>query len=155
MRVIIRKALPGDALALVELLEVRYTAEHKALAERGDVTLRTWSPQKMMEGVETILRKGIAYVAEADGRIIGSIGGDGAYAGWFTDDVIFAEFWNFVEPEFRKSRIATTLMKTLKTKVKERGFRYRASVISGKDPDRLERFYLRHGFKKLGAVVEG
>lgn len=155
MRVIVRKAVPTDAPALVEMLEVRYETEYKGwAAKRGEAKLRTWDHDKMQEGVETVLRKGIAYVAETD-RIIGSIGGDGVYGGWFTTDVIFAEFWFFVEPEFRKSRIASTLLKTLKAKVNERGFPYRSAVISGADPDRLEQFYLRLGFRKLGAIVEG
>lgn len=138
-----RAAGPKDAPALLEL--VLEGLEESAFA--------TINPLKVFRHVVLTLETGIAYVAEVDGDLVGSVGIMPVAEGlWYSDDVFLMDSWMYVRPEFRAYGIFPALVDKMQQ------FRERAGgpplavgVLSKKDAALKSRLYRRH-FTPVGEV---
>jgi RimJ/RimL family protein N-acetyltransferase len=109
---------------------------------------------------ETFLRmlltdpRGVVFVAELDGVVVGGIAGF-AEPHWASDDVVAQEVSFFMAPEARGSMAATRLICALRAWGGIRGAKFlQAGTSTGLDPERTAGLYERLGFTRCAIGLE-
>lgn len=98
--------------------------------------------------------RGVVFVAERDGVVVGGIAGI-AEAHWSSDDVVAQEVSFFMAPETRGSMAATRLICALRAWGETRGAKWlQAGTSTGLDPERTAGLYERLGFARCAIGLE-
>jgi GNAT superfamily N-acetyltransferase len=146
---VIRRLAPADSLAdLTALLNRAY----KQLLDMGLRYVATWQDEeitrKRIEGAE-------CWVAESDGRIVGTIalyppGGGKGHPFYERDDV--AKIGQFgIEPELQGTGLGSRLMEHVERRARELG----AIELAGDTAEpaqHLHAFYARRGYRVVGRI---
>lgn len=142
----IEKATPEQFRELIEFLIGRFHAEYSEWFPPVDV-------DKVIRHVGNFIEHGVVFVARSkDGQMAGVISGV-LTAPWFSSVKLVTDGFFYVAPEFRSTRAATALVRTLKVWSAEQGIEeLNCSVISGDDIDRKDRFFERNGFRRIGGI---
>lgn len=139
-----RCATPNDALEIFGLLKTMHE----------EVGMMGFSERKVMQTILTVIDKGLAFVAEDEGRLVASVGVIPS-SPWYTDDVMLAERWMYVVPGYRRSRIMRDLLIKAKIFREKTGLPMMLGVFGKKDVERKNALF-RRMFKPAGEFfVEG
>ena len=124
------------------------------MAMHKEVGLVPVDKMKTLRKIVEVIENGMAFLAFADKRLVGSVGIAPANF-WYSTSTHLQDYWTFVRPGFRKSRIAYNLLKRTK------GFASKASIplaIGVFSPDQAKRknAMFRRLFNPVGEMfVEG
>lgn len=135
---------PYEAGAVCMLLEVAQT--------ETAVELPPVNPTKLMFSVLQTASEGVVLVARLpDGRVIGSVGLH--VASWYWSDARYiGDRWFFVHPEFRKSKVARTLLDATKALAKKHNLTLMLGVSTGLDTELKTQWYTRAGLTYAGGL---
>jgi RimJ/RimL family protein N-acetyltransferase len=98
--------------------------------------------------------RGVIFVAERDGMVIGGIAGF-AEPHWSSNDTVAQEVSFFMAPEARGSMAATRLICALRAWGDIRGAKWlQAGTSTGLDPERTAGLYERLGFTRCAIGLE-
>tara|TARA_R110000796_G_scaffold196947_1_gene313326 strand:+ start:229 stop:618 length:390 start_codon:yes stop_codon:yes gene_type:complete len=109
------------------------------------------APEKLTVVIKNIFKSGIIIIAEADGKIIGSISGVES-SDWWSNELYLADVWFFVYKEYRKSRAALKLIKSFIEVGQISEAKVRLGHSNSGDIDRKDKFYDRLGMTKVGSI---
>tara|TARA_R100001377_G_scaffold27565_1_gene14784 strand:- start:477 stop:914 length:438 start_codon:yes stop_codon:yes gene_type:complete len=139
----IRRATVLDLSALYGMLHVMHNeSEHR---------VSSINSEKGTGAISAVLHRGIAFVAEEEGKIVGSIGGMES-SDWWSSDIYLADLWFYVYKDYRKSTIAIKLIKKFMDIGKKANIKVKLGHIHGCDTDRKDNFYTRLGLIKAGST---
>jgi len=138
----IRKATYLDIPPLLMLLSDMH---QESPLDLGEID---WT--KTVQHVITSIEQGACFVAEDDNEVIGSVGG---YFGceWFSNRNTLGDLWFYVRPERRSTSAGHDLITAFKQLSNETNVPVKMGHVFGDDLDRKDKFYKRHGFKRIGA----
>ena len=113
-----------------------------------EVGLSSLNEDKMFNRIDITIQSGVAFLAEYDGKIIGSMG---VFIGdfWYSDDPVLMDSWLFVRKDFRKTRAAWTLLSKIKMFAKKAKAPLVVGVFSLGDTVRKNKLFSRY-FKPAG-----
>lgn len=135
---------PADHAALVELAR-------RFHAEGGDAFL-SFDPQKTAWWLARAIVKKLALAAVTDaGEIAGALALDDD-APRYSSEVALWDIGFYVSPEHRNSRAAVLLRDGAKAIAQDMGLPLFLGVSSGLDLERVDKFFTRAGFQRLGAL---
>jgi N-acetylglutamate synthase-like GNAT family acetyltransferase len=141
--VIIRTATEADIIRVIE--HVR--EYHDFYADE----LLPASPNKVLDQLYQTVVAGRVFLAEEGEEIIGSLGCMVTHL-WFSDQAHLCDMWLWVRPSKRASRAAVALVEYYKQYADDMGLPAYMEQISGYQPERLEKFYARRGFRRVGGI---
>ena len=146
---IVRAPTPGDIDRLVDLGAELHRESSYAFLPYDREKVRALVVQYIDD---TATRCGL--VAEADGDVIGMIGGT-VVDYYFCDETLVADEILFVTPGWRGSLAAARLIRALQAWAVARGARELClSISTGVRADATGRFYERLGFTRVGGVFK-
>ena len=129
-----------DAGALLALLRVMH-------AENGEAPINV---DKVTAHIGHVLEQGVVIIAERDDEIVGSIGlMKDSY--WYSDATRLGDYWTFVHPDHRASRIAKRMIKQAKMEAQYRGLPLYLGIVSPVELETKMKFYARLGLRQIGA----
>lgn len=146
MNITIRKFSESDSVSeLVSLLHRAY----KQLADMGLYFVATYIKEEEMQG---FIDRGECFVAEHDGRLIGTIllypRGKNTPEIYKRDDLlVFGKF--AVEPEYQCKGVGGMLMDFIEKYVKEKGIKELA-LDTAEEAQHLIDYYSKRGYKPIG-----
>jgi len=139
----IRRATVLDLSALYGMLHVMHKeSEHR---------VSSINSEKGTAAISAVLHRGVALVAEDEGRIVGSIGGMEA-SDWWSTEKSLADLWFYVMKDQRNSTVAIKLIKRFMEIGKNANIKVRLGHIHGGDTERKDNFYTRLGLVKTGST---
>jgi GNAT superfamily N-acetyltransferase len=112
------------------------------------------APEILTAAIEDALAWGVVFLAELDGKIIGSIGGIET-SDWWSDEIYLADRWFFVYKDHRSSRAALMLVKSFLEVGRLAGMSVKLGHVYSGDIDRKDNFYERLGLTKAGSLYTG
>tara|TARA_R100000306_G_scaffold13038_1_gene15744 strand:+ start:79 stop:519 length:441 start_codon:yes stop_codon:yes gene_type:complete len=140
----IRRTGPLDISALITLL----ASMHK----EAEITLTPIDSDKLITVINTVIHRGVSFVAVTDDNsIAGSIGGETGFDWWSTSPFL-SDYWFYVDPEQRNSSAAVRLAKQFVETGKEANVPVRIGHIFSGDLERKDKFYERLGFVRVGST---
>lgn len=138
----IRGAVPRDCTPLYDLL-VQYF-DGLTLLYPGPVEAPT-----MAWGLSVIVKGGV-FVAEQDGKLIGSVGLEFGNFPWAPSERYLNGVWFYVTPERRQGGTATRLMNVAKDTARRNKCSLRLDNVWGVEPERQDRYREINGFRFVG-----
>lgn len=134
-------AVAEDVDGLCDLLAVMH-------AENGIGRLNISKTRRVVEGV---VQYGVALIALYDDeRIVASIGLE-HQPWWYSDDFYVGDRWTFVHPDYRRSKIATRLLRQARNYAKALGLPLLMGPLTPNQPERVDKLYARH-FQPIGRI---
>lgn len=127
------KAVSEDGEALFAMLRDMH-------AEGGFLPL---DEKKARAQMDAVIRDGLVMVARDGKTIVGSIG-IAPSEHWYSSAPVWADFWTYVRPAWRKSRLAPELLSFVTDYVKRQGITLFMAVTSPHETDRKENLFARH-----------
>ena len=103
---------------------------------------------KALKFIARVLETGVILVAVVNGKIVGSIGVI-PDQWWFSDRWFLREYWTYVSPAHRRSRIAVKLIKQIKKFADKARMPLMIGVFSYNQAKRKNKLYRKH-FKPMG-----
>lgn len=98
--------------------------------------------------------RGVIFVAERDGVVVGGIAG-WAEQHWSSEDIVAQEISFFMAPEARGGLAATRLICALRAWAEIRGAKFlQAGTSTGLEPERTAGLYERLGFSRCAIGLE-
>lgn len=140
MTPIIRAAVSADIPGVFRLLQEMHR----------ELPMMSVDDPKALAFIEHLLETGFILVAEADGKIVGSIG-IGPQQWWFSDDWFLADYWTFVSKDSRRSQIAPEMLTRIKEFADKAGMPLMMGIFSLEQVKRKNKLYRKH-FKPMGEV---
>ena len=140
---IIRRASVLDLSDLYIMLNVMHSETVQ--------TVTPISPEKLTSAVNFAIHRGIVFVAEVDGKIVGSIGGADT-SDWWSNEKYLSDMWFFVYKEHRKSKTAIKLIKSFIEIGRNANIKVKLGHIYSGDGERKDKFYEKLGFVKSGSL---
>jgi len=147
IKLTIRPAIQFDASAILVMLYEMH--------EETPLMMSKINPNKTMSRIISCITNGYVLIAEDEEtkELIGSVAIE-AHPDWWGDDKHFGDLWYYVRSKFRRNtRAPVELISSLKTAIDEvyPGAVLRMGVFYGKDVDRKDKFFTKHGFTKAGS----
>ena len=143
--ILIRRATQFDTTFLLAML---YEMHAETPLDMAPI-----NPNKTTERIVRAIAQGFVLIAEdADTKqIAGSVAIEESMD-WWGDRKFFGDLWYYVKQAHRRTRAAVQLIDELKSALDEHapGHVLRMGVFYGKDIDRKDKFFIRHGFTKAG-----
>lgn len=139
---IIRPAIPSDALRLLELGQAQF--KESGWCNRDAFV---FDGPSFLQYLEELDRRGLIFVAEKDGRVGGMVGADITTLNCNRNILLFQGIFWYCEPEFRREA-GLPLLAMLEKAAKSRGIRY--GVVGVDDGERsaaLSKLYQRAGYR--------
>ena len=107
--------------------------------------------EKLTSAINNALHRGVVVVAEIDNKIVGSIGGM-LNSDWWSSEEYLGDFWFYVEPKSRNSKIAIKLVKGFIKIGNEANVIVKLGHVYSGDMERKDSFFKRLGLVKAGSL---
>lgn len=100
--------------------------------------------------INNTLQRGIVFVAEEGGKIIGTIGMGVTHFPWNDEIEILTNEWLHVDKQYRKDNVASKLIDKIKQFADERKIIVVINVINDKEVKKVDRFLEMKGMRYMG-----
>lgn len=137
----------GELKPIADLVILRFYREFAHHFPRPDV-------DKTLTVIADTILHGVVLVAERAGDIVGLVMARRTES-WFSRELHLHEHVFYVVPEARASRAAVKLVRDLRAIADADGLPLHMHVGSGANVDRMDRFFERQGFRRVGGNYIG
>jgi GNAT superfamily N-acetyltransferase len=137
---------PEEFKLLVGFLSEHFAKEH----QMGSLSAGTYNIDKAIYTIIKAIECGV-WVAEEDGKIIGSIG-LAENSPWYSDAVYLGDAWLYVLPEFRRTGVGKDLIAVAKTFAAEKDKPLILGIYNIDDIQNKVGAYEKLGMKLVGAT---
>jgi GNAT superfamily N-acetyltransferase len=141
----VRNATARDASNIVRLLMDWHRNADLQWPEANEMDVLSW--------VCSVLDNGEVIVAERAGRLIGVLGLGARPLEWNREHWVLHDKFFFVSPAYRRGGAADALITRAKTLAASHQVPLVMSIISGRNTERLERYYQIKGGEYAGGVM--
>lgn len=138
---------PAELKPVADLVLLRFYPEFAHHFPRPDV-------EKTLTVLADTIRHGVVLVAERAGAFVGLVVARPTES-WFSRELHLHEHVFYVVPEARASRAAVQLVRALRAIAAAAGLPLHMHVGSGANVDRMDRFFERLGFQRVGGNYIG
>ena len=134
-----------DLELVFDFLTSTFVQEH----QMGPLSAVNFSPKKSIPFLVAAIQCG-AWIAEYDGKIVGSIGLQ-VSAPWYAEINYISDLWLYVIPEYRKHGVAGSLIEIAEAESSEKGLPLMLGLFNDVDVDKKMEFLKGKGFRMVGA----
>tara|TARA_R110000868_G_scaffold295629_2_gene555944 strand:- start:1809 stop:2249 length:441 start_codon:yes stop_codon:yes gene_type:complete len=138
-----RRATPSDVTKVFNLL--------KQMHSETEMKVSPISTKKLLDAINSAIHDGVVLLAEAKGKLVGSIGGM-LNSDWWSDEEYLSDMWFYVSPKHRNSIIAIKLVKSFIKIAKEVNIAVKLGHVYSGDIERKDNFFKRLGLTKAGSL---
>ncbi len=139
----LRRATPFDVSKVFNLL--------KQMHSETEVRVSPINTKKLLDTINSAIHDGVVLLAEIKGKIVGSIGGM-LNSDWWSSEEYLGDFWFYVEPKSRNSKIAIKLVKGFIKIGNEANVIVKLGHVYSGDMERKDSFFKRLGLVKAGSL---
>ena len=139
----LRRATPFDVSKVFNLLEQMHS--------ETEVRVSPINTKKLLDTINSAIHDGVVLLAEIKGKIVGSIGGM-LNSDWWSSEEYLRDFWFYVEPKSRNSKIAIKLVKGFIKIGNEANVIVKLGHVYSGDMERKDSFFKRLGLVKAGSL---
>lgn len=138
---------PDECIKLLKLLK-------RSINEETDLGFPPVNDWAALQWIMNVCYNGFVVIAvTGKGQIIGSAGFSPSKWPWSAQKQFFNNDWLYVAPEFRKERVAETIIEISKQEAKKINFDLVVGIMMGKKAELKERLLKMQGMKYAGGFM--
>jgi|TARA_R110002110_G_scaffold156032_1_gene350827 GNAT superfamily N-acetyltransferase len=139
----LRRATPFDVSKVFNLL--------KQMHSETEIRVSPINTKKLLDTINSAIHDGVVLLAEIKGKVVGSIGGM-LGSDWWSSEEYLGDYWFYVRPESRNSKIAIKLVKAFIKIGNEASVIVKLGHVYSGDIERKDSFFKRLGLVKAGSL---